>query len=248
MKAILNLSDESLPKKYSPPVRQTNNVVGLDYLGSDDLNILEEGIKETMRGVNYARLVVGIAFAKIDREALYVQAGCKSYLEYLDTAEERVQMSRQAISDYKRIGEIYLHYKSQLQRAGFREEGNLHKLRWLPRALERHSSEEVLRRLVTDSLRKFREFALSSERSDETQIEEYNPKIEVADKKISIDGQNILRLDPNLEQQTRDELVGYLKKIYTIRAKGNVPCILDLYDELEWKAVENFLKKSRARK
>ncbi len=144
MKAISNVSDGMMPNKYSPAIRQTTTGISLDYLKSDVLNEIEDGIKDTMEGINYANLAVALAFAKIDREALYAQADCKSYLEYLDTAEDRLNMSRQTMSDYKRIGEIYLTYKSQLQSAGFREEGHLHKLRFLPRALKHHSAEEVL--------------------------------------------------------------------------------------------------------
>lgn len=242
------MADDSLPYRYSLAPRQDRPRLELDYLASDDLRTIEQGIRDTTKGVDFANLVVAIAFAKIDREALYIQAGCKSYLEYLDKAEDRLNMSRQTMSDYKRIGEIYIEYKSQLQQVGFREEGNLHKLRYLPRALERHPAREVFNRLVRDSLRKFVAYAIPDAETIAPPARERLPHIEITARKISVDGKNILRFDPDLRPEVREELAGYLVKIYEVRATGNKPYILNLYDELEARAVERFLQRRRARK
>lgn len=238
------MPDDSLPYRYSPAPRQDRPSISLDYLRSDDLTTIEQGIKETVRGMDFSNLVVALAFAKIDREALYAQAGCKSYLEYLDTAEERLNMSRQTMSDYKRIGEIYLAYKSQLQQVGFREEGNLHKLRYLPRALEHHPQREVFNRLVRDSLRKFITYANPAE-PEAPAPRRRLPRIEISKRGVSVDGKNILRFDPDLRPELREELAGYLVKIYEVKAAGNTPFIFDVYDEQEARAVERFLSRRR---
>jgi hypothetical protein len=243
------MADESLPQRYMPAKRQDRPNIELDYLQSNDLGTIEKGIRETTKGVDFANLVVALAFAKIDHEALYAQAGCKSYLEYLDKAEDRLNMSRQTMSDYKRIGEIYMEYKSQLQQVGFREEGNLHKLRYLPRALEQHPPREVFNRLVRDSLRKFAAYASpSSDDGRSAPVRQYVPHIEITDRKISVDGKNILRFDPALRPELREELTGYLVKIYEVRATGNKPYILNVYDEKEAQAVERYLQRHRMRK
>ncbi len=241
------MPDDSLPYRYAPVPRQNRPDIPLDYLHSEDLNMIEQGIRETVKGVDFSNLVVALAFAKIDREALYIQAGCKSYLEYLDKAEERLNMSRQTMSDYKRIGEIYIEYKSQLQQIGFREEGNLHKLRYLPRALERHPQREVFTRLVRDSLRKFVAYA-SPDAPEAPAPRRHVPRIEISTSKIVVDGKNILRFDPELRPEVREELAGYLVKIYEVKAAGNTPYILDAYDEQEVRAVDRFLRRRRERK
>jgi hypothetical protein len=241
------MADDSLPYRYALAPRQDRPQLELDYLHSDDLGTIEKGIRDTTKGVDFANLVVAIAFAKIDREALYVQAGCKSYLEYLDKAEERLNMSRQTMSDYKRIGEIYIEYKSQLQQVGFREEGNLHKLRYLPRALERHPAREVFARLVRDSLRKFAAYATPGI-PEASAPRRHVPRIEIRADKIMVDGKNILRFDPGLRPEIREELAGYLVKIYEVKAGGNTPLILDVYDEQEGRAVDRFLRRRRERK
>lgn len=242
------MNDDHLPYRYAPVPRQGRLPIELDYLHSDNLSMIEQGIKETVKGVDFSNLVVALAFAKIDQQALYAQAGCKSYLEYLDKAEDRLNMSRQTMSDYKRIGEIYIEYKSQLQQVGYREEGNLHKLRYLPRALERHPAQEVFRRLVRDSLRKFAAYASPEMEVAAAAGREHLPRIEITNRRISVDGKNILRFDPDLKPAVREELAGYLVKIYEVRATGNKPYILNVYDEQEARAVERFLSRRRARK
>jgi len=141
MKAI---PAEPIFDKYAT-VTKKQGQFSLDFIYSDSLGEIEIGIKEATQGLNVANLAIALAIAKIDQEALYVQAKCKSYLEYLDKAEDRLNMARQTISDYKRMGETYLLYKSQLQKAGFDWEGNLHKLRYLEKALQIHRSSDVFK-------------------------------------------------------------------------------------------------------
>ena len=159
-------------------------------------------------------------------------------------------MARQTISDYKRMGETYLLYKGQLQKAGFDWEGNLHKLRYLEKALQVHRSSDVFKRLITDSLRKFIEYATgrSSERSDNKPVQQYLPDIHITQKRIMVDGKNILRFDPGLDERAKTELTDYLKRIYEIRSTGNQPYIFNLYDTQEAKLVESFLKRHRKQK
>jgi len=52
----------------------------------------------------------------------------------------------------------------------------------------------------------------------------------------------------DLRPEVREELAGYLVKIYEVRASGNKPYILNVYDELEARAVERFLQRRRMRK
>ena len=234
-----------LTEKYAPYIRQDRPIpdYSLDFISSEDLEEIEDGIRETLRGVDTANLAIAITIAKIDQLALYAQSGCKSYLEYLDTAEDRLNMSRQTISDYKRIGETYLQYKSKLQEAGFQEEGNLHKLRYLRLALSNHRASDVFKRIVSLSFRKFLDYARGpSERSDIPDLE-----IKITSQKIMIDGINILNFDPELDIHVKEELGGYLKQIYKIRATGNVPHIINVYDDDEARAVERYLSRHRSK-
>jgi hypothetical protein len=221
----------------------------LDYLYSEDLEEIEDGIKETARGIDTASLAIALAIAKIDQLALYIQVGYKSYLEYIKAADTRLNMPAQTVSDYKRIGETYIQYRERLQKAGFQEEGNLHKLRYLELALKHHNPREVFRRLTSDSFRRFKEFATNggpSERSDEEA--DYEPEVRVTPTQIKIDGKNVLKLDKNLDERVRNELAEYLKSIYTIKASGNTALVIDVYDTREIRAIHNFLRQFRSKK
>ena len=247
MKAIENIP---LQDKYSLIIRQNRpkGDYALDYLYSEDLGEIETGIQETIRGIDTANLVVALAITRIEQQALYAQAGCKSYLEYLDKAVDRLNMSRQSISDYKRIGETYLEYKSKLQQIGFEEEGNLHKLRFLKRALEHHRQADVFKHLMSDSLRSFIDYAVGiSERSDAETLIEYKPEIKITQKQVYIDGQGILRFATGLDERVRAEITEYLRKLYKVRSTGNMAYVIDVYDEKEAKAVEAFIRRRRAR-
>ena len=246
MKAIENVP---LQDKYSLIIRQNRpkGDYALDYLYSGILEEIETGIQETTRGIDTANLVIALAITRIDQEALYIQADCKSYLEYLDKAVDRINMSRQSISDYKRIGETYLEYKNKLQQIGFKEEGNLHKLRFLKRALEHHRQADVFKHLMSDSLRTFIDYAIGISERSVAILPEYMPEITITPKKIMIDGANILRFSTDLDERARTEIADYLKKIYTVRQTGNTPYIIDVYDEKEARAVEAFIRRRRAK-
>ena len=246
MKAI---SGEPLRDKYALPPSQAKREYHLDFVYSDKLEEIEAGIKETIRGQNMANLAICLAFAKIDGEALYAQAGYKSYLQYLDQAEDRLDMSRKTMSDYKRMGETYLKYKVKLQRGGFKEEGHLHKLRYLEQALKIHASGKVFQRIAHDTFRQFREYAGGlSERSDTEPALQYMPDIQITAKRIMVDGKNILNFSRDLDEKIKDELTDYLKQIYEVRATGNQPYVFSLYDENEARAVENYLRRHRRKK
>jgi len=223
----------------------------LDFINSDSLNDVEEGIRETARGIDTANLAVALAIARIDREALYAQAGYKSYQQYLKEAENRINLPASTISEYKKIGETYTQYRSHLQKIGFEEKGNLHKLRFLEKALETHNKKEVFDRLKNDTFRNFKAFAINHntfERSKENLEPAYQPQIEISAKRIKIDGKNILKLDPDLEETTREEIGDYLREVYRIRAAGNKPLVVEVYDDGEIRAVSNFLKRHRVKK
>ena len=247
MKAI---SGDPLTDKYALPPSQAQRDYKLDFGRSDNLEEIEAGIKETARGLNWANLAICLAFAKIDREALYAQAGYKSYLQYLDQAEDRIDMSRKSMSDYKRMGEAYLDHKPELQLAGFQPEGHLNKLRYLEQALKAHGPDEVFQRIANDPFRRFRDYATGgspSERSDVEPMMQYLPDIQITPERIVVDGKNILNFPGDLDERTKGELTDYLKQIYEVRAAGNRPYVLNVYDEQEATAVERFLSRRRAR-
>ena len=251
MKAI---SGKPIKPKYALEIKDVGEKqIDLQFLQSDDLKIIEDGIREIRKGVNTGILAMGMGFLKIEYQAIYTQIpGCKSYMQYLMEASDRVDMPRSTISTYKRMAEIYFQNKSKLQRAGFMVENHTYKLLYLEVALETHKDnpEEVFKRIIADSVRQFKEYALGDSfiRMNDKPVQQYLPDIQITPKRIMVDGKNILRLDPDLDERTKVELADYLKQIYEVRATGNQPHIFNLYDEQEAKAVESFIKRHRKHK
>lgn len=232
----------------------------LDFLDSDDLSEIEEGIRQTQQGIVHANLAVAIALARIERSALYTQAGYTYFRDYLKDSDNRLQMPRQTMHDYLRIGQVFLDHQHGLITAGFDRNGPMHNLRYLPAAIEHHDPQQAYRNCARMSFREFKRFAREEE--EPSVPEEWRkrrekpvggqqapePSVEITPKQIRVDGKNILRLDPDLAERTRDDLSQYLRQIYRIRAAGNTPVVLEVYDDGEARAVENYLKRLRAKR
>ena len=73
------------------------------------------------------------------------------------------------------------------------------------------------------------------------------PEIKITEKQVYVDGKGILRFVTGLDERIKAEIAGYLKKLYAVRAKGNTPYVIDVYDENEVRAVEAFIRRRRAR-
>ena len=152
----------------------------------------------------------------------------------------------QTLSDAKIIAETYIDWFSELKRAGFKIEGNAHKLRFIKIALENHpkKQDEVFERAAMSTFREFTVWAKSRGRK----APEYNPTVKVTANRISIDGRNILNFDEDLPVKEKENIAGYLSAVYKIRESGNEPFIIDTYDAGEQRAILNFQKKYRSTK
>lgn len=213
---------------------------------SKDLPSIESAIEGLAKHARSAILLIGIGCVIIDRESLYEAAGYRSYLEYASHLFEKMGLPPQTLSDAKIIAETYIDRFSELKKAGFKIEGNAHKLRYVKIAIENHpkKQDEVFERVTTNTLREFIVWAKSRGRK----VPEYNPTVKVTATRISIDGKNILNFDEDLSAKEKENIAGYLSAVYKIRESGNEPFILDTYDAGEQRAILNFQKKYRATK
>lgn len=242
------------PSKFELKTKTGGKVVAtgnkFDFLGSDNLEVVENGIKETAAGVDKAILALCLAVFKIEDEGLYKQAGFDFYLEYFTAAEDRLNVPASTISNYRKIGETYTKYRHQLRASGFNENGSAHKLRYLDEALKKHPEEEVWERIVNDSLRSFQAWAENdSDVIDEKSRESENHvTIEVSDDRILLNGQNILVLPKDLPAKEKTKIQKRLREVYRIEAAGNLPYIVETQSTGEQRAIDNFLKKFREKK
>lgn len=213
-----------------------------------DINTIEGALKGVARSANMHLYLIGIGCLIIEQEHLYRAVGSASYLEY---AQKRLfpelEMSDSTLSDAKIIMETYIGNYKMLQKAGFKLEGNAHKLKHLNQALANHSEEEVMNRLNNDSLRGFTDWA---RRSNVAKLPEPEPKvdIEIKGNRVFVNGKNVLNFPKGLPNKTKSWITADLAKTFAIREGGGEPYITETYSKGEQIAIENFKKKFRAKK
>lgn len=221
----------------------------IEAMRSKNRQAIESVIKDAADRMKSSILVIGIACVIIDREALYAGTGYSSYLSYALSLSDLAGIPPQTLSDAKIIGEVFIDYFDRLKKVGFVPQGNAHKLRFLPRALENHpdAQDEVFKRVAKDSLMKFKEWAIAPE-NEEKPPKEPSVKVEVTDSKIMVDGKTVLNFPKGLPAKEKNMLASYLTTLYQIRAVGNEPFVVSTYDHGEQRAIMNFLKKYREKR
>ena len=221
--------------------------VSLDFVHDDDLEKIEVGIKETQKGIDTANLAIALAIVRIDRESLYAQAGFKSATEYFREADIRLNMPKQTVSVYRKIGQAYLEYKEQLKKNGFEEEGNLYKLIYLDRALENHTQEEVFKNINSISLRKFKDFAYSSNESmrmdSPKNIESFTDySVSVTKRGVKVDDTYIVEYSDGIDDSLRKDVSKAVKEAFRLHQSNTGTLVLDVETIEEKKEMNRFFK------
>jgi hypothetical protein len=257
-KAIVNRFDYLFPIsdryedkyfKYLGNLRETSGDI-IEALKTKDIFKIEGAIKNLADSMKSKIFLIGMACLIIEEESLYVDAGFHSYLDYAKHLYEATGLSPQSLSAAKIIMERYKKYYSDLNRRGFSLENNSNKLLYLENALENHEEKaEVFKRISSSTFRDFQAYARAQ---DDEAAPQWSIKIKVAKGRILVDGKNILNFPEDMPEKEKEALGGYLSEVYTIRAAGNAPLVVETYDESEArvlkKRIDAFLKEIRSKK
>jgi hypothetical protein len=223
-------------------------VDALSAFKSKELNTIENTLKKLAVSRSTASYLIGIRALIIEREKLYRAAGYHSYLEYTQHLLEDLDFPVSSLSDDKIIMEKYIDYNKPLIKAGFTLEGNATKLRYLDAALENHDEEDVFERVAHDTSRSFISWAQHPKIIKHKPEPEVRVDVKIDGNKLLIDGKNILNFPKNTTPKIRKMVSTDLGKTFSIREGGNTPYIVGTYDKGEQTAIDNFLKKYRAKK
>jgi hypothetical protein len=136
----------------------------LDFIDSENLEEIEEGIRETVKGVVLSKAAVCEALAHIDKKKLYSQAGYTNFRQYLQ--DERIPIKYKTAKEYAKIGDTLMRHRGSLDEVDFSEEDGLKKLIYLDKALKNHTGETltVYKKVKEYSLREFQKFAAAAQR------------------------------------------------------------------------------------
>jgi hypothetical protein len=257
-KAIANRYDGPRPPldkyetryfKYLGTLRETGEDIVAAF-GSRDIRKIKQAIKNISNSINNHVVLIGLACVIIDREQLYIDAGYKSYLDFVKVLYEETGLSPQSFSAAKVIVERYIDHNSELKKYGFTIDRNTNKMLFLEAALANHASKaEVFRHIAHD---KYVDFVAYSKTPDGQKAlpPPAQPKIKVEKGKILIGGINILNFPDTLPEPEKEALGKYLSEVYAIRATGNEPLVVGAYDEREARTLKSritaLLKEIRA--
>jgi hypothetical protein len=257
-KTIINRFDGSFPVsdrydskyfKYLGDLRETSGDI-IEAFKTKDVFKIEGAIKDLADSMKSHIFLIGMACLIIEEEALYVDAGFHSYLDYAKHLYEATGLSPQTLSAAKIIMERYKNYYSDLHRHGFILENNSNKLLYLENALENHEDRtEVFKRISSGTFREFQAYARTQDNEPSPQR---LPKIKVEDGRILVNGKNILNFPDDMPEKEKEALSEYLSEVYAIRAAGNAPLVVETYDDSEMrvlkKRIDAFLKEIRSKK
>jgi CRISPR/Cas system-associated endoribonuclease Cas2 len=216
-------------------------------LRSKDIKQIESSLVNVANNMRSNLFLIGLSCLIIERENLYRNAGCRSYLEYSGRLFEKLELAPQTLSDAKNIMAAYIDHYKELSKHGFKLGRNAHKLRFLEKALENHADEnEVYSQITNATFREFVDWAQPTPAA--LPPPEPKIKIKIDGGKILIDGKNILNIPATVPEKIKESVTRDLTETFRIRASGNEPFIVETYDKGEQRAIDTFLKNYRAKK
>jgi hypothetical protein len=235
--------------KYLGDLRETSGDI-IEAFKTKDVFKIEGAIKDLADSMKSHIFLIGTACLIIEEEALYVDAGFHSYLDYAKHLYEATGLSPQSLSAAKIIMERHRKYYSDLHRHGFILENNSNKLLYLENALENHEDRtEVFKRISSGTFREFQAYARTP---DDEPAQQRSPKIKVEEGRILVNGKNILNFPEDMPEKEKKALSEYLAEVYVIRSAGNAPLVVETYDDSEARVLKKrigaFLKEIRSKK
>ena len=246
----LDVYDRKYLKYFADDYTDRVSVNVFNALKTKDINVIEDCLKDISNTTTNFMMLIGLSCLIIERERLYegTEFGV-SYLRYADHLFDDMNIPIATLSEAKIIVENYIDHYKQLAKAGFKLARNAVKLRYLPEALENHQEAEVYNRIVNDTFRGFRDWA---QRKNIARIHKPEPEIhvdvEIKGNRLLLNGKDILNFPKGLSKPVKEMVKEDLQKTFSIREGGNQPFIIDTYGRGEQSAIENFLKKHRAKK
>ncbi|MBN1696496.1 MAG: hypothetical protein JW881_03180 [Spirochaetales bacterium] len=189
---------------------EVNSGISLDFIHSNNLDEIENGIKDTVNGVIFSKKAICIALAHIKEKELYKQIHVNSFKKYLK--KERIPINYSTALDYSIIGEMLIKYEPELKSIDFNEEKGLQKLLLLEKGLNNYKERPrvVFENIKVKSYRDFKVFVnnhnnkvntKNDHRENTDSLHEVSIKIEDERIFLSPSGLDILWLNGDVEDK-----------------------------------------------
>ena len=217
--------------------------VDTDFITSDDLVELEQGIKGIGRAADVLALAQGVAIVKIESEGLWLQAGFPNLRSYRIAQTERLDMPHGTITLRRRTAETWLKYRKQLSKVSLT--GKVSSLAHFEEGVGRHGFKETLEAFKKMNYREFQAWAAPRELEDDSLVP---VEMSIRKRDLVIDGMTIATFAEGIPEAEKEFLASFLRDGYTARKGNYLPHVVPVYDKGEARAVDTFLKKFRAQK
>ena len=116
-------------------------------------------ILNSIKAVDDSILSIGLALVRIKTEKLHRDLGYRFMSAYIQHLIDQSGKDRSSIYKWLQIGEVYLKYKNELEKAGFNGNDSPTKLPYLERALAKNPKDEVFDNIKVMTQREFSAFA-----------------------------------------------------------------------------------------
>ena len=237
------MKTETISNYYDGPLKPIQKMraapIELDYAWSNVAGEIDQGIRETIKGIRLSVLAMGIGLAKIKDKGLYVDLNYRSMNQYVEKLCIDTKMDRSSIFNWVKIGEAYLKYRNDLEKIGFNDGDGPTKLPYLERALEANRKIEVFKNIKNMSVREFKTFS-KGESEAET---DKSKKITVNNNEVFIGGKKAISINEALDSRT----FSYFKKIILLAGKamqeGEVILPVRFYDLDELRRCERAINR-----
>jgi len=203
--------------------------ISLDYAKSDDPAEIDQGIRETIRGVRISILTMGIGLARIKTEGLFRKLKFRSMSAYVDHLCEETEIDRSSIYSWLGMGEAYIKYGSELETIGFTDQDGPSKLPYLERALALGRKDEVFTNLKNMSLREFTDFAKSGNGTNPDAM----PFLEIRGNTFYLQGQKAIIVNKNLGSKNTEMLTETVRVVCRALERGGTVVAVHLRSSKE---------------
>jgi hypothetical protein len=231
---IQNQYDGPKPPEKRLPAGHFN----LDYAYSDDPAEIDQGIRETIKGIRLSILAMGIGLAKIKEQRLFVDLKYHSMAKYIEALCEDAQMERSGVFNWLYIGEAYTKYRKDLDKIGFSDEDGPTKLPYVEKALTLYQKKDVFKAVKEMSLRQFVSFSRGEPAPSPTESD-----IRVKGNQVYIGDRPAVTLDEELDPKTRAHLEGIIVEAGKALEAGEVLYTTRLYDMEELRRFDRAAEK-----
>ncbi len=216
-----------------PPVKKLSSpAFSLDFANSDDASEIDNGIRETIKGIRVSALAMGIGLAKLKSKGLHIDLGYHSMNDYIENLCDEMHVDRSTAHNWLYMGEAWIKYRKELERVEFSDADGPTKLPYVDRALEIHEKRDVFQKVKKLSVREFKDYS-----KKETPTVPVS-KIKVVGNQLFVGKKLAVTFAPELDNKTRKYLTDITVKAGEALEAGEVLYTTRLYDMDELRRFE----------